>query len=251
MCRKSPGRDEEARPRIARRRPTPRSRRQWWARRESNPHPLRDKNLNLACLPVSPLALTSRPPAARRTTGSRFHHTAPPAPLSRRPTAAEAREKGWVSFGKRGPREPGARPSPRHVARASRARGPPPAAWPARAGRAALPPPRGPREPGARPSLRHVARASRARGLPSPRGPREPGARPCPLAAGGGNRAPTPRRFALAVRSTGPPVRSGTPQPALGSRGLQGRARGLPSPPAAGTGRTRPADPRGRSETPV
>jgi hypothetical protein len=28
----------------------------WWARRDSNPHLLRDQNLNLARLPISPLA---------------------------------------------------------------------------------------------------------------------------------------------------------------------------------------------------
>ena len=33
-----------------------RSRKRWCATRESNPHIFRYKNLNLACLPVSPVA---------------------------------------------------------------------------------------------------------------------------------------------------------------------------------------------------
>ena len=45
----------------------------WWARRDSNPHPLRDWNLNPARLPVSPLAHgavhdTCRASAARTST---------------------------------------------------------------------------------------------------------------------------------------------------------------------------------------
>jgi hypothetical protein len=28
----------------------------WWARRDSNPHAVRHENLNLACIPISPLA---------------------------------------------------------------------------------------------------------------------------------------------------------------------------------------------------